>query len=100
MENLSTEDFLDNIESQIEAHVSKMKKASAKKFGLDVRCGNLWYNDNAIVVNSNNRSGLEFYGGFEYIDESDKKTFGDYIFYSSRDDRVFEALETVLESEV
>ncbi len=63
--------------------------------GLDRRCGKLYMNlaEGVIAVHKDNRKSLDYYGGFEYIDDSCIEYLGDYVFYLSEHDRVAEALE-------
>ena len=67
---------------------------SARAIGLDPRAGHsLWLSSNEIVVERHNLNALEYYGGFEYIDSSDRLEIGELIIFKSDDDRVREAIE-------
>lgn len=66
-----------------------MKEAKPKELGLDARAGwRVFVNHTAIAVENSDRSQLDYYGGFEYIDSDCVKTVGDYTFYTSDDNRV------------
>ena len=57
--------------------------------GLDSRAGyNLFINEDFIAVSKSNRRSLDYYGGFEYVDEEHVTVLGDYVFYSAYADRV------------
>ena len=56
---------------------------------LDSRAGyTLFINEDYIAVSKSNRRSLDYYGGFEYVDEEHVTVLGDYVFYSSDDERV------------
>lgn len=57
--------------------------------GLDSRAGyTLFINEDYIAVSKSNRRSLDYYGGFEYVDEEHVTVLGDYVFYSADDERV------------
>ena len=57
--------------------------------GLESRAGyNLFINEDFIAVGKGNRRSLDYYGGFEYVDEEHVTVLGDYVFYSADDERV------------
>jgi hypothetical protein len=62
--------------------------------GLDSRAGyNLFINEDFIAVSKSNRRSLDYYGGFEYVDEEHVTVLGDYVFYSADDRRVQDHLD-------
>jgi hypothetical protein len=62
--------------------------------GLDSRAGyNLFINEDFIAVSKSNRRSLDYYGGFEYVDEEHVTVLGDYVFYSADDERVQDHLD-------
>jgi hypothetical protein len=62
--------------------------------GLDSRAGyNLFINEDFIAVSKSNRRSLDYYGGFEYVDEEHVTVMGDYVFYSADDERVQDHLD-------
>ena len=71
----------------------------ARDAGLDYRCGrvHISVDENWIAVEGNTRS-IDYYGGFEYIDEGAKKTIGEYTFYEGECDRVRSAIEYFVQS--
>lgn len=61
--------------------------------GIDRRAGYcLYVNEYYIAVETRQRASLDYYGGFEYVDEQCVTVVGDYVFYSHDDERVAEAI--------
>lgn len=62
----------------------------AKHSSLDVRAlpRRAWLCEDGIILSTNERPALDYYGGFEYVDDEFVTVFGDYVMYSSEDDRV------------
>jgi len=69
-------------------------RVSAKDVGLDSRCGFVWISTDEewIAVEGNTRS-IDYYGGFEYIDNQAKKTIAQYTFYEGECERIESCLE-------
>jgi hypothetical protein len=68
--------------------------------GLDSRAGyTLFINEDYIAVSKSNRRSLDYYGGFEYVDEEHVTVLGDYVFYSSDDKRVQDHLDVFFNPE-
>ena len=80
--------------NQINAKVEELideefREVTAKEVGLDPRAGyRLFINEDYIAVSKGNRRTLDYYGGFEYVDEEHVTVIGDMVFYSSDDERV------------
>ena len=67
----------------------EFREVTPKEVGLDPRAGyNLFINEDYIAVSKGNRRTLDYYGGFEYVDEEHVTVLGDMVFYSSDDERV------------
>ena len=94
-------DLADEVQDMVERHVQGMRRVSAVELGLDIRCGRAYVDEDmqAIVVDSGNARSYNYYGGFEYIDDEDKRTLGDYVIYLDSSDRVRDALECLMERE-
>lgn len=73
----------------------KTKTIRAEDLGLDSRIPNIRVGDGFIATlrESHAEKMLQYYGGFEYIEEEDIKYMGDYKFYFDSSDRVREALD-------
>ena len=72
----------------------------AEDVGLDPRCGrvHISVDENWIAVEGSTSS-IDYYGGFEYINECDKKTIGEFTFYEGEEcNRVSSAIERFAQS--
>lgn len=92
----TTYDFLAEINDSVERFVSNLTQTDAKALGLDPRSGyDLYVTADTIVVDKSNDSKLQYYGGFEYVDNTYRNEVGNYVFYvvgEDNDDRVAECL--------
>ena len=62
--------------------------------GLDNRSAyQLFINEDYIAVRKSDRRSLDYYGGFEYVDEEHVSVLGDMVFYSADDERVQDHLD-------
>lgn len=84
-------------ESAVRELTDTMTRVSAEQCGLDPRAGRFYISDDAIIVDTSARS-LEYYGGFEYVDDYSKTVIGQFTIYTSDDDRVQEAIDAYNES--
>ena len=67
----------------------KFQIVKPKEVGLDTRSSyQLFINEDYIAIRKSDRRSLDYYGGFEYVDEEHVTVLGDYIFYSADDERV------------
>ncbi len=68
-------------------------RVSAEAVGLDHRAGYVFVSteEGWIAAVAGNVRSLEYYGGFEYVD--DKLSIGEITFYSSDSSRVADAIE-------
>ena len=86
-------DMLDAINEVVERNIREnFEQCSGATVGLDMRVGRIYINTYDRVIASNNQRGLEYYGGFEYIDKEMVVTVGDWTFYQG--DRVDECIDT------
>ncbi len=85
-------DLLDEMNNLIEEQIGNMDKVSAEVLGLDRRAGCLWVDDDCVIVSFFDDKMLQYYGGFEYIDESCRNVVGDYVIYTEHD-RVLACIE-------
>jgi hypothetical protein len=71
----------------------EFRSVKPKEVGLDVRTTyELFINEDYIAIRKDNRRSLDYYGGFEYVDEEHVQEFGDYVFYHAEDERVADHL--------
>lgn len=91
MENILS--IMNDVQEKMERFVNNdMMRVCASELGLDERCGYVYVNEDCIVVQYNYTRGLEYYGGFEYVDDEYKIRMGDFIVYMNEDDRVADAI--------
>ena len=89
-------ELIDEVTELSENYIATMGKVPANQLGLDPRCGKLFVSPDCIAVYKENDRGLQYYGGFEYVNEAYRNPIGDYVFYSALDGRVQDALEHYL----
>jgi len=86
----------EKIEELLEEYMesSGAVKVSAAAVGLDRRCGFVWIStdENWLAVEGSTRT-IDYYGGFEYIDEQAKKTIDRYTFYEGECERIESCLD-------
>lgn len=83
--------IIENASNAIEALLEGKEKVKADALGLDFRCGTLWVGDDWICTTD--RRGLDYYGGFEYIEKDYITSIGRYTIYSAEHQRVADCLE-------
>jgi len=89
-----TYSMIDEINDTVEKHIrDNFDRISTSKCGLDVRAGTVYINDSFIAVHKDNCNRLNYYGGFEYCNQDYVTTVGDYVFFSSDDDRVMQCID-------
>ena len=78
------------------------KPGNRDNTGLDPRAfqGKFYFNRDCIVVTAGMNRSLRYYGGFEYIDDDFIRQYGDYVIYSSHEQRVQEVIDNLLEDEM
>lgn len=94
-------DLADEVQDMVERQVAGMRRVSATELGLDQRCGFAYVDEDmqAIVVDDARARSFNYYGGFEYISDEDKRQLGDYVVYMDTSDRVRDALECLMDRE-
>lgn len=93
-------DFQNKITRLTHEYVSKnMKEVKPTELGLDIRAGyRLYVNSYAIAVEKRNAGTLDYYGGFEYVDKDCRYESGQYVFYTSDDERVLDHIQQMDEN--
>ena len=67
----------------------EFRSVKSSEVGLDSRAAyEVFINEDNIAIRKSDRRTLDYYGGFEYVDEEHVTVLGDYVFYSSDDERV------------
>lgn len=94
-----TSDLIDTINDSVATHIaSNMQEAYPEAFGLDNRCARtMFFDDYCIAVLKHHDRNLQYYGGFEYVDQQYRVEIGNYVFYMGEDERVADHLVTVRE---
>jgi hypothetical protein len=94
-------DLADEVQDMVERQVAGMRRVSATELGLDQRCGFAYVDEamECIVVDDSRARSFNYYGGFEYISDEDKRVLGDYVIYFNSNDRVSDALECLMEKD-
>jgi hypothetical protein len=86
----SIPDMMDAVAEAVERTIMSLATAvESKQLGLDERAGyRIMVTEDAIIVPASARRSLDYYGGFEYVDEHCVNVVGDYVIYSAEDERV------------
>lgn len=93
---MSIFDLVEQVNEQVEEYMTDQGAHTVRpeQLGLDERAGHsLRVAEDWIAVKSHHAGSLDYYGGFEYVDESYKCTLGDWIFYSADDERVYDHIQ-------
>ena len=92
-------DLADEVQDMVERQVAGMQRVAASDLGLDQRCGFAYVDEamECIVVDDARARSFNYYGGFEYIADEDRRQLGEYTVYLNTCDRVVDALECLME---
>jgi hypothetical protein len=92
--------LIDEVNELAETFIKGLDEVRAKDIGLDPRAGGrLYISEDVIVVSKHSDRSLQYYGGFEYVDQEYRSEIGDYVFYTADDDRVRNHIESYYESQ-
>lgn len=88
-------EIVETAQREIREALAELPKVNTRELGLDERAGRVWVDvDNGLIIaGSANARSLDYYGGFEYVDEGAVTEFAGYKIYDTYDDRVSEALD-------
>lgn len=91
-------DRANEIVNDVMGELMRFDRESRPKTHLDPRAlgGECYYGRDCIVTTLSGSKSLNYYGGFEYIDEEFITVVGDYVFYSVEAERVRNALEDLV----
>ena len=83
------------INQKVEAIINEeLREVTPQELGLDPRAGyHLFINEEYIAVGNGRLESLNYYGGFDYVDEEHVTVLGDMVFYSADDERVQDHLD-------
>lgn len=88
-------EIVENATRDFKDALAELPKVNTRELGLDERAGRVWIDvDNGLIIaGSANVRSLDYYGGFEYVDEGAVTEFAGFKVYDTYDDRVSEALD-------
>jgi hypothetical protein len=92
-------DMIEEFEDTFADLVFTMSTATPRDVGLDSRCSVTFYipkEMDCLIVKGRTNS-LEYYGGFEYIDQEFVTKIGQFTIYSAQCDRVADCLEYLMD---
>ena len=92
---MSLEILLEEVHVEVMKLLDNCHLVSGIEVGLDRRVGNLYVSkdlDFIAIANPQIRM-LDYYGGFEYVDDEYVITLGDYTFYLPDENRISGCLE-------
>ena len=85
--------LIDSVNNKVELMIADMFDVSAEELGLDSRAGyRLYVNADCIIASKDEARKLDYYAGFEYVDNDYKVSMGDYVIYLADDERVAGAI--------
>ena len=90
------------INQKAEAIINEeFREVTPQELGLDPRAGDHFFiNEEYIAVGNGRLESLNYYGGFDYVDEEHVTVLGDMVFYSADDERVQDHLDEFYMKEV
>jgi len=84
------QDYLDEVNYNVEAYINKnFCHVPASDINLDVRVGRVWVHPDERMVaveRGHSQRMIEYYGGFEYIEDEFKMTIGNWVIYKSENE--------------
>jgi hypothetical protein len=83
-----------NISQQVGAIIQEqMTEVQAEELGLDPRgTHRLYVTRDTIAVSKDNDNGLQYYGGFQYVEKEYRMEMGEWVFYFADDERIADHL--------
>jgi len=94
-------ELMNTVDQSVEQFIEdETELVEAELIGLDRRAayGGLRICEDCIVALKSQDKNLQYYGGFEYIEQEYRSVMGGYVFYSGEDERVQEHIQKWLES--
>jgi hypothetical protein len=87
--------YIDEVSDNMRRILNDMEYTQPENLGLDRRAGyRLFVSEDCIVVDKANDRSLQYYGGFEYVDQDYRVEMGDYVIYLADDERVLGHIDT------
>lgn len=87
----------DLVKETLEQDFKEATRDQLKDVRLDPRAMpcKAWFSDDTLVIRKSDERLLNYYGGFEYVDDRHRKTLGDYVMFSDECSRVSSILATL-----
>jgi hypothetical protein len=94
-------DWFCRLDDVVGTYIRKhFQEVMAEDLGLDRRAGyRLWIHEQGIAVPKDSDGSLQYYSGFEYIDKSLRREYGDWVIYAAEDSRVQDCIDRYFDSE-
>ena len=89
----SAMDILNDADTEIRSLVEQLPYVKADALGLDPRAGRVWVDIENGQLISRRSGSLDYYGGFQYVDDGDKAVSESFAIYLDSNDRVADAIE-------
>ncbi len=89
-------ELIDEASALVDAFIEEagMEEINAGACGLDPRAAHrLYISGEGIIVSTAHDRTLQYYGGFEYIDDDYRHKIGAYVLYMPDSDRVQDCIE-------
>ena len=88
-------EIVDQATKDFKEALMELPKVNARELGIDERAGRVWIDvDNGLIIaGSGFVRTLDYYGGFEYVDDESVTEFAGYKIYHDSSERVMEALD-------
>lgn len=95
-------ELVEEINGAMDAKVNDLEPVTPAQMGLDTRSsyGEIFYDADSecFVVAASSDRALQYYGGFEYVDEECRTVIGDWVIYYGDDSRVQNCIDRVEDS--
>jgi hypothetical protein len=75
-------DLIEEVDALARHQIEQMERMRPEDLGLDNRAAwRLWVDSTCIAVKLDNDRTMQYYGGFEYVPEDNRKVIGEFVFY-------------------
>lgn len=87
------------VQESVSVFINCAEEIKPEVAGLDKRAGyKLFITEDVIACRVNDDKALQYYGGFEYVEQDYRSVMGGYVFYSVDDERVHEHIQKWLDT--
>ncbi len=93
-------DAIDEVNGIADDLIATLRQVKPAQLGLDPRAGyRMYVNEEAVAVRTTDIGPLNYYGGFEYVDNNNIKVLGGYTFFMSDETRIQDCLDYLDDNE-